>query len=148
MVMVIAIIAIMCAVAIPFFGGFIENRDLKTAAGVVASDFYQTKQNAIASNSLWTITFNVAGNSYTIAQLDSNGIPVSQSTNSPGSIKSTILIDPASPPNFMGTPLVVTFSPRGTVNSGSLQLVNSRTSTATVTISITGRTYVNYTALK
>lgn len=144
-VMVIMIITIMCAVAIPFLSPYIENRDLKTAADTIVSDIYATKESALSSGNVYTVVFNTQNNSYAISQCDSNGNNcVVQSTGLPTSIRSTIVFDPASPPNFSGTALQLTFQPRGTANSGTVGLKNSRGSQATINVSTTGRASVNW----
>jgi Tfp pilus assembly protein FimT len=149
MIMVIMFIMTMCAVALPFLSGFIENRDLKTAAETLASDIYATKEASLSSGNVYTLVFNVNGNSYAISQCDSNGNNcVARSTGSPASIRKTIVIDTAVPPAFLSTPLQITFEPRGSVNSGTVHLINSRGSKATINVSITGRTSVNWDTLK
>ena len=146
MMMVIAIVTILSAIAIPIFGGFLANRDLKSAARDIAGDIYEYRQRAIAENRVYQITFNVNGN-YVIRQCNDTSSPCSGTdiaTKSPSAFRNGISISGVT----IGGPLQI--QPRGTVSpaGGSVTLQNSRLSTATVTINLTGRTYVDWTDLR
>lgn len=146
-IMAIAIIGIICAIAIPFFGGFIDNRDLRNAARDLAGDVFEYKERAMAENRPYQIVYNAATSSYRINQC--NGVNDSLcaagystiATKVPAQFRKGISMTQAT----IGT---LQFQPRGTATpNGAITLSNDRGSTATITISSTGRTYVQY-ALK
>jgi prepilin-type N-terminal cleavage/methylation domain-containing protein len=151
MLIALAIVAIVSTIAIPFFGGFLDNRDLKSAARDIAGDIFETKQKAISSGNYFRMVFNVAGNNYTIQQCDANNNDAScivQITKSPTTFRNDIQLTNAT---FSGAvPTRITFQPRGTVDSGAgasnagVVLTNGRTSSATVSVNLTGRTYVTW----
>jgi type IV fimbrial biogenesis protein FimT len=152
MLIVIAIIAIVATIAIPFFGGFVANRDLKSAARDIAGDIFEMKQRAISSGNFYRIDFDVPNNRYTISQCDANNADascVTQGTKSPAAFRNDIQITSAAFTGAVSTR--ITFQPRGTVDPGAganyagVALRNGRTSTATVTVNLTGRTYVTWT---
>jgi len=131
-VIVIAVIVAVVAIAIPAFQKYAINGNLRAAARDIIGDFSNLKQRAMAENTTFTITFNVADNNYTV----------------PG------LADPKNPAYFgsgirltgavFGGGSSITFQRRGTASAGTVTLTNSRGSTATITTNITGRTHVQY----
>lgn len=129
---VIAILAILLAIAVPSFQRFAINSDLRSAARDIAGDFFLCKERAIAENATYTITFNVGANTYAIVCPDTR-------TKTPATFRpNNIVLQSASTTAY-------TFQPRGTVTAGNIALTNSRNSTATITINITGRTSVAFT---
>jgi len=149
MLMVIAIVTILSAIAIPFFGGFLANRDLKSAARDIAVDIFEMKQRAIGSSNVSRIDFDVANNNYTISQCDANNANcVVQSTKSPTAFRNDISITNAAFTGAVATR--ITFQPRGTVDAGAgannaaVVLTNGRASTATISVNLTGRAYVTW----
>lgn len=138
---VIAILAIVGAIAIPSFQKHVVNSDLKNAARSIATDFFLYKERAIAENRPYRILFNAGDNSYEIQQPPGTAIV----TKSLTTFRHDIAID-------MGGTTVTdyTIQPRGTVTNpstltkGDIKLTNSRGSTATVKIYITGKTSVTF----
>ncbi|MEN6317791.1 MAG: prepilin-type N-terminal cleavage/methylation domain-containing protein [Syntrophaceae bacterium] len=121
------------------------NRNLKSAAREIASDFFLCKQKAASESTTYQIVFNVAGGSYTIQT--TTGVPPAV-TKSIASFGKDITIASAS---FTGS--TVNFQSRGAVStpSGALNvggdsvvLQNSRNSTATITVTTMGRTNVTF----
>jgi len=151
MIIVLGLMAILATIAIPFFGGYLDNRDLKSAARDIAGDIFETKQRSISSGNFFRMDFNVANNNYTIKQCDANNSDAScavQSNKSPSAFRNDIQITNAT---FSGAvPTRITFQPRGTVDSGAgasnagVVLTNGRTSSATISVNLTGRTYVTW----
>jgi len=123
--------------------GFIDNRNLKTAARNIAGDIYDLRDRASSENRWYQITFNQGGN-YTIAQCSAIGSPCGGynapiTTKSPAAFGSGISITSAN--------LVLQIQPSGIVSpaaGGVVRLTNNRTSTATITINLTGRTSVTW----
>lgn len=133
--MVVAIMAIVTVIAIPSFSKYIADNRLKAAARDVSSDITEIRSRAVAENSAYTITLNVSGNSYTIVR------------NSDLATESKALSQYGSGVRFQSTNYAagaINVQTRGTVDMGNIVLVNNRNSTATITVNITGRTYVRY----
>jgi type IV fimbrial biogenesis protein FimT len=70
---VIAIIAILCSIAIPNYIGWISNRRLQSAASEVQSTIQVAKMTAIKENVNVVITFNPSAHSYTAFVDDGGG---------------------------------------------------------------------------
>jgi prepilin-type N-terminal cleavage/methylation domain-containing protein len=137
LIVVIALIAIVTTFAVPTWQKYRANTDLKSAAREVMADLSDAKQRAGTENlDVYRITFNVSGNSYKLNRTDTGDIW----TKSLASYGNGIIINSVS---FSGT--VVSFNKRGTVSNGNLVLRNGLGSTATITVNITGRTYVEFT---
>jgi prepilin-type N-terminal cleavage/methylation domain-containing protein len=123
------------------------NRNLRTAARDIASDIAIFKERAVSDNRTYQIAFNAtAPGSYTIQSVV-NAVVTNLMTKSPSAFGSGITIISAT--FGAGASPTVIFSPRGTVSplGGALDgvvLRNSRNSQATVTVNLTGRTYVTF----
>jgi len=140
LVITIAIFAILAGIAIPSFQRHVVNADLRNAARSVATDFFLYKERAIAENRQYRILFNTGSHSYQIQQPHGTTI----STKNLTSFRHDIAISSAEEIDY-------TLQPRGTVKIGNgtetrakIELTNSRGSTATVTIYITGKTSVTF----
>jgi type IV pilus assembly protein PilA len=95
LMIVIAIVAIMSAIAIPFFGGFVDNRDLKSAARDIAGDIFELKERAIAEDRYYQITLDQGANNYVIRQCNDMALPcagVDIATKSPSAFRNGIII--------------------------------------------------------
>jgi len=139
---VIALLAIISTLAIPAWQNYSSNINLKTAAREVMSDLLNARQRAIEENlSTYRLTFNVTGNNYTLSRTDTGITYWTKPFTSYGngiSIKSV---------NF-NNGSIVSFQRRGTVTMGNLVLTNLIGSTASITVQITARTYVQYNMQK
>jgi len=138
LMIVIALISIMMAVAVPTWQKYTANTDLKTAAREVMADISDAKQQAVETNlDVFRLTFNVTGNYYALTRTDTG---VALWTKSVALYGSGVVIDSV---NFGGSD--ISLNKRGTVSNGNLVLRNRLGSTAKITVNITGRTYVEYT---
>ncbi|MBN2439247.1 MAG: type II secretion system protein [Deltaproteobacteria bacterium] len=138
LMIVIALIAIVTTFAVPTWQKYRANTDLKSAAREVMADISDAKQRAVTENlDVYRMTFNTGGNSYALSRTD--GVTAGTWTKSLASYGTGIVINSV---NFGGT--VVSFNNRGTVTNGNLVLRNGLGSTATITVNITGRTYVEF----
>ena len=138
LMVVIALISIMMAVAVPTWQKYRANTDLKTAARDVMADLSNAKQQAVEENlDVYRLTFNVGGNYYALTRTDTG---VALWTKSVALFGSGVAIDSV---NFGGSD--ISLNKRGTVTNGNLVLRNRLGSTARITVNITGRTYVEYT---
>jgi len=139
---VLALLAIMSTLAIPAWKNYSSNINLKTAAREVMSDLLNARQRAIEENiNTYRLTFNVAGNNYTLSRTDTG---ITYWTKPLTSYGNGISIQSV---NF-NNGSTVSFQRRGTVTMGNLVLTNLIGSTATITVQITARTYVQYNMQK
>jgi len=138
LIVVIVLISIVMAIAVPMWQKYRANTDLKSAAREVMADLYNAKQQAVAENlNVYRLTFDVAGNSYALTRTDTG---VTLWTKSLASYGNGIVIGSV---NFSGS--TVSLHKRGTVTAGNVVLRNGLGSTAKITVNITGRTYVEFT---
>ncbi len=145
LMIVIAILAILAAVAVPSFQRFAINSDLKTAAREIQGDFFICKERAIAENTEYSITFNIGANTYT-KNCGAGDIATKSLASYSGNAR---LVSSITPPCYTGATTsfnvgTVNFQTRGTMNpnTGTMLLTNDRGSTATITYNVTGRTHV------
>jgi prepilin-type N-terminal cleavage/methylation domain-containing protein len=138
LIIVIALISIVMAVAVPMWQKYRANTDLKSAAREVMADLSNAKQQAVVENlDVYRLTFDVAGNNYTLSRVDTGA---TSWTKPMASFGNGIRIDSV---NFGGTAMA-SFQKRGTMSMGSLALRNSLGSTATITVNITGKSHVHF----
>ncbi len=139
LLVVIAIIGIVAAIAIPQLQSYATNSRLKSAARDIMGDIFLCKERAIAENRQYGVTFNVNGSTYTIEQPPGTVMETKNLTIFANDITITAAA-------FAGGAPSVTFLTRGTVSGlgGSVTIANSRGSTATIRINLTGRTSVQF----
>jgi prepilin-type N-terminal cleavage/methylation domain-containing protein len=130
----IALLAIVATILGLNLHAYTLNRNLKSAAREIVSDFFVYRARAVSEGKTYRIAFDIDGNSYTIQPGSSTPV-----TRSPLAFGSDIRIIAAS----FGGGHTVNFLARGTVSPfGNIKLTNSRQSSAIIKVSITGRTYV------
>ena len=139
LMIVIAIIGILSAVSMYGWLGYQNNVNLKTAAGEVMADIASCKQRAVSEGINYCIQFTDGSPNYTI-NATSCIAPTQTQAKNLTSFGSGLTIRDT---NF--TLDRVSFIPRGTSSIGDINLSNSKNSTATITINITGRAYVKFT---
>ena len=137
---VVGIISIVSAVALYGWRGYQDNANLKTAAAEVMSDIASCKKRSVSDGINYCIQFTDGTPNYTI-NATSCGAPTQTQAKNITSLGSGLTI---SNTNFNSDQVI--FQPRGTLssNAGRIILTNSKNSTATITINITGRTYVTF----
>ena len=145
---VVCMLAFIAGMAGLVLQNYTLNRNLRTAARDIASDFAIYKERAVSENIQYQIVFDTtAPGSYTVQTVVA-GVTTSLFTKKPSSFGSGIRIISATF-GALGAQTVI-FSPRGTVGplgNGVLDgvvLQNSRNSQATITVNQTGRTYVTF----
>lgn len=143
MMIVIAVIGILSAVSLFGWMGYQNNVNLRTAASEVMSDIASSRQRALSEGIQYCIQFADGSPNYSINATSCTAPTQTQAKNltnfgSGLSVSNT---------NFNSDR--VSFLPRGTLssNTGTIVLTNSRNSTATIIINITGRAYVSFTML-
>ena len=136
LLVVIALMAVVAAIAVPQFQRSAANADLRTASRDVAANLSNTRQRAVEENlSVYRLTFNGVSNNYSLSRVDTGLTLWTKPFNDYGS---GIRISSINSP-------VVSFQSRGTVApAGTLVLQNRLNSTATVTFTINGRTHVQF----
>lgn len=135
LIIVIALIAIVMSISIPTWQKYRTNSDLKSAAREVMADISDAKQRAVTENSDdYELAFNVSGNSYSLTKSGATQWTKSLASYGNGIVFSSV--------SFSGTDIHL--NKRGTVTNGNLVMRNGLAppSTATITVNITGRTYV------
>lgn len=142
---VIALIGIIATIAVPNFQNYIRNRNLKTAAQEISSEFFVTRERALAENRTYRIVFNTAINQYTTEELDTTTstwtVRQTKQVAASAAANDGIVIDAANT-----TATSFTFQPRGTISlSGTISIKNSINSIAMIKVNFPGRTYVTYT---
>jgi prepilin-type N-terminal cleavage/methylation domain-containing protein len=147
LMIVVFLLAFMSTIAGLWLQSYTINRNLRSAARDIASDFAIFKERAVSDNITYQIAFNItAPGSYTIQSVV--GVVVTDlATKRPSSFGSGITIVSAT--FGAGASPTVIFNPRGTISplGGALDgvvLRNSRASQATITVNMTGRTYVTF----
>ena len=145
LIVVMAILGVVFAVALPTFTKYRDNANLREAARDISSDIQFYKQHAISENVRYRITFNSGTNNYVIQKesvlnLDDFSNVATKQVGAGNSVISIL-----GTPSFSGGVPTITFAPRGTSTMGSLSLQHTkRLSTATITANLMGRTHVDY----
>lgn len=135
LIVVCAIVVVLSVIATPAFLRYQGNANLRSATRELTSDISRQKANAITENLKKRITFSEANETYTVQEDNGGGGYTSLRTTDLKSFGSNI--------NITGS-YTMTFQTRGTANNGTITITNKRGSTATITVNITGRTYVDF----
>lgn len=140
MIIVIALIGILSTVAVFAWQGYRDNSNLKTAARDIETNISASKQRAVTEGIRYRLTFSAGGNSYTIA-----AEPYTAALT-----QTKLLADFGQGLSIVSTNFALgqlTLLPRGTISGvgGDVVVGNSKGSRATITINVTGRTYVRFT---
>jgi type IV fimbrial biogenesis protein FimT len=136
----IVLIAIIFAIGIPSYSRYSLNTNLKSAARNIQADFLDLKERAIAESTMYRITFDQNGNTYTIERGTETGAPYTPiEVKTLSAFGGDVGIFSAV---FGGGIPTITFEGRGIATAGKVILTNSRGSTATIAASVSGRTYV------
>ena len=143
LIVTLAIMAIAAGIAYPMLQRYAINGNLKTATRDISSDFARLKESAMAEMRMYQMQINTGNNTITLQQCNAQGSPCAglwtptQVKNLSGYANDIVFDASTAPTNY-------TFQTRGTVNMGTIVLRNSRNSTATIRINITGRTNVQF----
>jgi prepilin-type N-terminal cleavage/methylation domain-containing protein len=140
LMIVVAIIGVMASVAGVALQRYANNTNLKNAARDVSTDIQDSKAKARSRLTNYLIIFNQpAANEYQIC-------PTSDCINCSGTVTTKRLSDAGSGITFdnVGFPGGnICIYRRGTAESGSVRLKNSRDSIMTITVNFTGKSYVD-----
>ena len=135
MMIVVAIMAILFAIAIPFWTAYRQNAELKSAAGNIVADIADLKARASTERLTYTMTFTNATGSPT-----TDGYRI---TRQVGGATENVSSKSVKPIEMTGAD-EIRFDARGTTSEGEIKLKNSNGRTATINVNITGRTNVQY----
>jgi prepilin-type N-terminal cleavage/methylation domain-containing protein len=136
MLIVIALIGVLLSIAIPSWMRYRQNADLRTAARGIAGDFFNMKQRAVGEAVNYRITFDQENNRYQMINTSTADTTTRNlSEFGPGIIITHVAFGDDA----------IDFYTRGTAEAGHIDLQNGIGSTATITVNITGRTYVSFT---
>lgn len=165
LLIVIVILSILAAIAIPAFSVWLPNYRLRSAARDVYSNFQSAKMRAIKENRNCTVTFNqpVLGVTYDyVCYVDSDGDlefdagevvvmsksladykSVSFDTTQGGGDGLTFSDNDEGRPSISFRPNGLTINNTGGIGSGSVFLVNTRNRTNNVAVSFAGNISIN-----
>lgn len=140
-IIVLVLLAIVAAIALPTFQRLVVNSPLKTAARDLMAEIALQKERAIAESRQYRIVLDLNNSSYDIQQCQNTGSTCgnwnSIQVKNLNRYANDIAFQSASQTNLV-------FQTRGTVSMGTIVLTNSRNSTATIRINIAGRTNVEF----
>ena len=140
LVVTIAIIAIVGAIAMHSLRGYVTNRYLNSAARDMAGDFFIYKERAVSDGAIYTITFDIDKNSYTIDDETAGiGGTMEPIVKTPAAFGGDIEIDETTYKDN-----AINFQTRGISDVGRIVLINRRGSKATITTNIAGRVNVTF----
>ncbi len=148
----IAVIAILAAIAIPGYIGWLPKRHLRSSATDVQVAISHAKMTAIKENTNVVLTFDPANDSY-LAFIDNDLDGVVEASDEDGNQDAgerTIRAKGMSPginldnSDNPGNDLTLTFDSKGLADvAGNILLTNSRGQNRTVNMTITGMTRIN-----
>ena len=144
LLVVIAIFAIMTSIASFAWQRYVNNTNLRTAARDIVSDidFYRAKSTS--ESRMYLIAFIPGSNSFYIVYSAATAThPLVYISKYMTPYGSGVNINSVGYTGSWASNWIM-FQPRGTVTSGTVTLTNSRSSTATVTSNITGKTFVQF----
>jgi prepilin-type N-terminal cleavage/methylation domain-containing protein len=152
LIIVVCLLAVIAAIAGLNLRNYTLNRNLRTAARNIVTDFNLCKSRAVSENIRYQVIFNVGGGDYTIQQFNNPATAVTKRPLelSEGGADITIVSAEFGPAQ---SPTVV-FDTRGTVSplgnpapnlDGVILQNNSRLSRAVISINAMGRTFVTFT---
>ena len=132
--------AIVTAIAIPAFRGYIDNTKLKGAARQIMSDIADVQLRAKSENAQYRITLNAApANTYALERV-----------TAPAQTQARTLTEHGSDIRIEATTFTsnqINFLARGILSEDNrtITLRNGRNSTALITTNLAGRTHVQFT---
>lgn len=141
LLIVIAILGIILAIAIPGFRIYAENARLKTAVRGFQSDIVATKQKAMAESAYYRIVLQIGANGYEIQKGDvvDTVITYAKITDKNFAQEGNISITSS---NYGDNEII--FDPRGTTSAGTIQLRNNTSKkTSRISTTVMGKVYVH-----
>jgi len=142
MMIVIAIIGILSAIAIPAFTSMLPGMRLNGATRMIVADLMAARMKAVKLNHNTKVFFDTSNNQYKICDdADNNGTVADDE----GDVVTRDIQTKYQDVTISYSSLDPVFSPRGTANSfGSINLSNPSGGYQHITVAITGRVKVGY----
>jgi type II secretory pathway pseudopilin PulG len=140
LIVVMAILMVVLAIAVPIFNSYRDRANLQEAAQETASDIKLYLQRAVAENREYRITFDAGANQYVIQnQVGASWVDVATKQIGAGHRSVSIFETPA-----FGGNTTVNMKPRGTLASGGhLKLKHAQSGKVVrITATLMGRVYV------
>lgn len=144
LIVVIGLVAVLAAVASPYFMKFRYNTNLKEAVRAISGDIQLYKQKAVTENIGYRINFNESTNEYTVQKETAlnSGSYANLTTRKVAESYNGIILSDSS---FSGGASHVTFNTRGTSTAGHVILTHNKTlSSANITTTVMGRVRIKY----
>jgi type II secretion system protein H len=136
MMVVIAIMAIVSAIAVPNFYSYAAGMKLRSASRDLYSTLQKTRMNAIRQNTRWAVEFT--SSTYKVVNCGPDNV-CGGSGATDNTISTTTNISEYSGVSIPIFPGTVEFYPDGTSNGGTLTFGNSTGHSSQVVISVSGR---------
>lgn len=157
LMVVVAIIAIVTAVAIPAYMTWKPRNQIRSAVSQVQSDLNRAKMRAVETRRQCRVVFTTNGyqifdgnrimNSNQWGNIDPNGVFTNLTpfvTRNFNDFPQVTILTGAGTAIAAGAEPMVTFSPRGTAVNGSIQLRHPEATGATITVNITSRINITW----
>ncbi|MCX8027414.1 MAG: GspH/FimT family pseudopilin [Thermodesulfovibrionales bacterium] len=141
MMITIAIIAIVAGIAVPNFIKYRDNANLRAAVRDLQGDINDLRARAISENRQYRMIINTGTNKYKLQQ---EIIPSTTPKTYNDILERDITTYGSSVSFQSATVTTIDFHTRGTAINSTIILKNNRNSQATITINVTGRSYVTY----
>jgi prepilin-type N-terminal cleavage/methylation domain-containing protein len=140
---VIAIIGIVSAIAIPNFYSYAAGMKLRSASRDLLSTLQNTRMKAIRQNTRWAVKFNGATSYQVIDCGIDNTCGTGDDDDIGAHIKAPTPISPgvSMSQNFAGNQVI--FNSEGTCNAGRVDITNASSGTSSVEVAISGRIRVH-----
>ncbi len=136
MMVVIAIMAIVSAIAVPNFYSYAAGMKLRSASRDLYSTLQSTRMKAIRQNTRWAVQFNApTPTNYRVIDCGIDNICVSDDD----SLKIPTMMSQYAGVNMTSFPGIVEFYPDGTSSGGIINFGNSTGHTSQVEVLISGR---------
>jgi prepilin-type N-terminal cleavage/methylation domain-containing protein len=136
-IVVIAIIGILSAIALPAILSWLPDMKLRSVARDIYSGAQRARAEAVRTNSDWAIVFDVPNNRYDICS--SAGADLNFDTLIDNTIANTVNLSTSGSGIALTVPIAtMIFNSRGMANAGSVRLQNSKGTAYTVVTGVSG----------
>ncbi len=136
MMVVIAIMAILSAIAVPNYYSYAAGMKLRSASRDLYSTLQKTRMNAIRQHTRWAVEFT--SSTYRVLNCGPDNVCGGSGTTDNINYTATS-ISAYSGVSITSLPGTVEFYPDGTSNGGTLSFGNSRGNSSQVVVSVSGR---------
>ena len=141
LILVVSIMGIVAAIAIPAFMGWLPGMRLNGAAREVMGDLMDARMEAVKQNNPYKI-FVLNNHEYKILDdddgdgIDDSGSETSRTVDIQGHYSDVTI-------SYLGSPPTITFSPKGTATDLDSITVQNSSGSKSVSVSVAGRVKIN-----